>query len=134
MQSTNFRTVDELLDFLPIEEKEIVIVLRRLILSSLPHVKEKLSYQVPFYYGKSRICFIWPGSVPWGSSTFQGVQLGFCRGYLLKDEDRSLDRGNRKQVSTKTFQALKDINSDLLKSYLFEAWEVDRAISVKSQT
>lgn len=126
MQSTNFRTVEELLDFLPKEEREIVIVLRRLILSSLPQVKEKLSYQVPYYSGKSRICFIWPGSVAWGNSTFQGVQLGFCKGYLLDDEDRYLDRGNRKQVYTKTFRALKDMDTDLLRSYLWEAWEIDR--------
>ena len=126
MQSTNFRSVEDMLDYLPKEELEMVTVIRRLILSTIPDCEERLAYQVPYYYRASRICFIWPGSVPWGNVTFQGVIMGFCRGYLLNDQAGYLDKGNRKQVCTKTFRQMNEIDVDLLRSYLFDAVEVDK--------
>ncbi|MDX1641781.1 MAG: DUF1801 domain-containing protein [Balneolaceae bacterium] len=77
--------MDEFLDFLPDDERSIVHYLRDLVLSTLHPIEEKLAYNVPFYYGQSRICYIWPASIPWGGVN-HGVILGFCRGYLLSDD------------------------------------------------
>jgi hypothetical protein len=82
---------------------------------------------VPFYSLKKRVCFIWPSSVPWGKVKLKGVQLGFCQGYLLDDPEQFLDRGERKQVYSKTYFSISEIEKDcdLLRHFLFEAAKVD---------
>ena len=125
MQNVSFKTVDEFLDYLPENEKRIVDYLREIIIECIPDCDEKLSYNVPYYSKYSRICFIWPASVPWGKVKMNGVQLGFCKGYLLNDDINYLEKGNRKQVFSKTFFDIKEIDLDLLRAYLFDAIEVD---------
>ena len=124
IQHTSFRTVGEFLDVIPEEERKIVTALQYIIFECIPECEEKLSYNVPFYYRYSRICYIWPASVPWGGVK-SGVSIGFCRGYLLSDEIGYLDKGNRNHVCTKTFHSAEEIEPELLKSYLFEATEID---------
>lgn len=128
MQDVHFNSVEELLDYLPRDERNMVEVLRHLVFDSVPRCREKLAYQVPFYSGFRRICFIRPGSVPWGKVRQQGVQLGFCYGFMMEDETGFLEKGNRKQVYIKTFMKPSDINADLVKAYLFEAVRVDEAM------
>ena len=126
MQNVDFRNVDEFLDYLPDHERIIVDYLREIIFESIPECKEKLSYNVPYYSNHARICFIWPASVPWGKVKMNGVQFGFCKGNLLQDDLGFLEKGNRKQVYSKTYFDVKDIDVDLLKAYIFEAVEVDQ--------
>ncbi|RNI31632.1 DUF1801 domain-containing protein [Rufibacter latericius] len=120
-----FDTVEELLAYLPLEERKLVAELRQLVFECLPFCSEKLSYNVPFYVGHTRICFIWPGSVPWGTVKQKGVQLGFCNGNLLQDDADYLEKGKRKQVFTKTFAQVNELDYDLIKVLLYEAGEVD---------
>lgn len=81
-QPIDFQDLDDLFEFIPDEELQLVKVLRNLVYDCIPEVQEKLSYNVPFFRLKRNICFIWPGSVPWGG-TFEGVQFGFMQGHLL---------------------------------------------------
>lgn len=131
-QPIRFSNVDEFLDHLSEEELKIVTLLRRIIFDCLPEIKEKLSYNVPYYSKYSRICFIWPASVPWGKVKNNGVALGFCRGHLMQDEAGYLEKDNRKQVFTKTFYSVKDIDVNILKAYLFEAVFIDKQYKSKS--
>lgn len=91
-QNVHFRTVGEFLDYLPEHELAIVEPLRELILSTIPDVREKLAYNVPFYYRHKRLCYLWPSSVPWGKTRPETVQLGFCYGHLLQDDLNYLKR------------------------------------------
>ena len=125
MQSVNFHSVEDFLEFLSEEELKIVEALRKIILDVIPNCKEKLSYNVPYYSRFKRICFIWPPSIKWGSKGPKAVQLGFCTGYLLNDEAKYLERGSRKQVYIKEFKSLKEIEPDIIRSYLFDAIIVD---------
>ena len=125
MQNVEFRNIGEFLDYLPDNEREVVDFLRQIIIESIPEYKEKLSYNVPYFSKYSRICFIWPASVPWGNVKMDGVQLGFCKGYLLQDDSNYLEKGNRKQVYSKTFFDIKEIDVDVLRAYLFDAVDVD---------
>jgi hypothetical protein len=130
-QKIDFITIDDFLEYLPKNELELVKVLRTFILENIPNCIEKLAYNVPFYYWHSRICFIWPSSVPWGNVKLNGVQLGFCNGYLLNDNFNWLEKGNRKQVYSKTFSNINDINFELLKIYLYDAIEIDKNLKNK---
>jgi len=123
-QPIDFQDLDDLFAFLPTEELEIVKALRLLVYECIPEVKEKLSYNVPFFRVKKTICFIWPGSVPWGG-TFEGVQFGFTKGHLLLNEDNYLAAGKRKYVRTITFSSIKEIDFERLRLLLYEANIVD---------
>ena len=112
-------------------DKELVIVeyLRELVFECIPNCEEKLSYQVPYYYGKKRICFIWPASIPM-SGIDEGVVLGFCKGCDLDNGNNFLDQGSRKEVSTRTFFSLQQAldERDFIKMYLLEASKQDALI------
>lgn len=125
MQNVDFSSIAECLEFLPEKEQEIVNILRDLIYDSIGGFKEKLSYNVPFYTRHYMMFFIWPSTIQWGKSTRRGVQLGFCQGYLLPDESNYLERGTRKQVYTKTFYSVEEIDLELLRSYIFDAIAAD---------
>ncbi|GAA4463233.1 hypothetical protein GCM10023189_41020 [Nibrella saemangeumensis] len=128
-QPVDFQTLDDLLEFLPADEQKIVEVLRKIIFNCIPNCQEKLSYNVPIYSRYGRICFLWPGSVPWGGMKTTGVRLGFIRGYQLTDEVGYLDKGNRKQIYTRDFLTLQDIDPEVLKPYIIEATILDEEIA-----
>jgi hypothetical protein len=132
MQSVSFRNVEEFLDYLPDEEREMTELLRKIVLSCHPEITEKLSYNVPYYKLHKQLCFIWPSAILWGKTkTYEGVRLGFTSGHLLTDEAGYLDQGNRKFVCYKDFHSLKDINAELLRAYLFEAIAIDEGSAAK---
>ena len=124
-QGIKFSSIDDFLEFLPPGERRIVDVLRGILLDAIPNVSERLSYNVPFYYRHSRVCFIWPSSVPWGGVKSEGVALGFCRGNLIRDESEFLEKGERKEVYTKTFFSLDEVDTSLLLTYIEEAVAID---------
>ena len=123
-QKQKFRDAEEIVEFLPPEERDIFVCLRELIFKCIPEIREKISYNVPFYFMKKRILFIWPSSIPW-SRVKKGVTIGFCYGNLLVDEDNYLEKEDRKQVYMKTFQKKSEINIPVLKKLIFEAVVVD---------
>lgn len=125
MQNVHFKNVEEFLEYLPEAERKIVDHLREIVLECIPECREKLAYNVPYYYKNSRICYIWPSSVPWGNVKLSGVQFGFCRGHLLQDDIGFLEKGKRKEVFFKTYFSGDDIDEDLLRTFIFEAAEVD---------
>jgi len=126
MQSVDFRDMDEFLAWLPVNEYEMVIRVRKILLTCLPEVQEKLTYNVPFYKLRKNICFIWPSSVLWGTKkSYEGVRLGFTQGYRMQDEIGYLDKGDRKQVCYRDFKQLSDIDPEMLRQYFYEAAYID---------
>ncbi|MGK2860911.1 MAG: DUF1801 domain-containing protein [Chitinophagaceae bacterium] len=120
-----FRSFLEFWEYLPVDERILTDVLRQIVLENLPpDCNEKLTYNVPFYYGKKRICLIWPSTILWGGFK-KGVMLGFCQGYKLKDPDQYLERGTNKQIFYKIFQSVDDIDIVAIISLLKEAVEID---------
>lgn len=120
-----FKSMLEFWEYIPENERIIVDVLRQIVLGRLPsYCKEKLSYNVPYYYGKRRICLIWPGSVPWGGIR-EGVLFGFCYGNRLKDPNNYLAHGTNKQVYYRIYHSPDEINYKEIVSLLEEAVEVD---------
>lgn len=118
--------VVELIHSLPREEKLISDVLRQIILSSHPlYIKEKISYNVPFFYGKKGIAIIWPASIPRGGIK-RGVLLGFWYGIKLVDTDTYLQRGTNKQVFYKIFQKVDEIDDKPILKLLTEAVKLDK--------
>lgn len=120
------RSIVHLYEILPEEERLIVDILRQIITESLPaNCKEKISYNVPFFYGNKGICIVWPSTVPRGGIK-KGVLLGFWYGNKLKDADHYLTHGTNKQIFYKIYYAAEDINVRAIKKLLKEAVAVDQ--------
>lgn len=121
-----FKSFAEFWDYLPEKEAVIADVLRQIVIDTLPsNTKEKLTYNVPFYYLNRRVCLIWPASVPWGGIK-SGVLFGFCYGHLLKDVDQYLDKGSNKQVFYKIYQNVEEIDEKSIIKLLKEAMALDK--------
>ncbi|MBL7888392.1 MAG: DUF1801 domain-containing protein [Bacteroidia bacterium] len=131
MQNVNFKSIEEFWEYIPEKELELVKYLRKIIFDCIPNCKESLSYNVPYYSVNKKICFIWPSSITWGYIKTEGVRLGFTQGYLLRDEIGYLDKENRKQIRTKDFMSIKEIDVDVVKTFLFEAKEIDASFKKK---
>jgi hypothetical protein len=115
-----------LFDRLPEHERIIVDVLRQIVLENLPsYCKEKLAFNVPYFYGNRGICIIWPASIPRGGIK-QGVLLGFWQGNKLNDVDNYLTRGTNKKVFYKIFRNVGEIDETAIAKLLKEAVKVDR--------
>jgi hypothetical protein len=125
MQMVSFDSIDEFLEFLPADQLELTQYLRKMVFDCVPDVEERLSFNVPYYFGNAGMFFIWPGAVGWGKKTYAGVRFGFQSGYLMQDEIGYLDRGTRKQIFWKDFLSLAEIDNDILRAYIFEAVEID---------
>lgn len=119
-----FKTVDDFLEYLPDLEREIVEALRELIFSCLPDIEERLAYNVPFYYARKRLFFIWPSSIPWGGIK-TGVHLGFTRGRELTDPDGILHASKGKTMAGIRFHSTNDIPIDGIRTLIFEAAYLD---------
>lgn len=123
------KSVLQLLEMLPEDERIIVDVLRQIILENLPSTcKEKISYNVPFFHGKRGICIIWPATIPRGGIK-KGVLLGFWYGNRLNDADQYLTHGTNKQIFYKIYHAVEEIDERAIVKLLKEALELDMRAS-----
>ena len=129
MQDVSFRNIDEFLEYLPEAELKTVNLLRKIIFDCVPNIKEKLSYNVPFYKKNKGMFFIWPASILWGKKkSYSGIRFGFQQGYLLRDDLNILNKGNRKQMYYLDYLNLNDVDLDILKTYIFDAVLVDERL------
>ena len=123
--SFKIRSLLHLFEILPENERIIVDVLRQIILENLPaYCREKISYNVPFFYGKKGICIIWPSTIPRGGIK-EGVLLGFWYGNKLNDVDNYLTHGSNKQIFYKIFKSPEEIDETAIVKLLQEALRID---------
>lgn len=119
------KTLLQLFETLPENERIIVDILRQIILDNLPaHCKEKISFGVPYFFGNKGICIVWPATVPRGGIK-HGVLLGFWYGNKLKDKYNYLTHGTNKQIFYKIYHEPEEINEAAIKKLLREAVTVD---------
>ena len=122
------KSLPDLFELLPENERIIVDVLRQIVLENLPaSCKEKMAYNVPFFYGKKGICIIWPAAIPRGGVK-EGVLLGFWQGNKLKDRDNYLIHGTNKKVFYKIFKSPEEIDENAIVKLLKEAIALDQSV------
>ena len=112
-------------------ERIMVDVLRQVITAKLPaYCREKISYNVPFFFGHKGICILWPAAIPRGGIK-KGVLLGFWHGNKLVDEAKYLTKGSNKQVFYKIFNDVEEIDVPAIEKLLEEAVKTDCRIKTK---
>lgn len=114
------RTVADVYADLPEPERITALVLRELILETLPEVTEKLSWGAPFYFRRRSLCFVWPASVPWGKLT-EGVALGFTRADLL-DHGGYLSGNGKSKLGRHVYLKAEEIDIERVQQLLEAAW------------
>jgi hypothetical protein len=124
-QPVKITSILNLYDQLPEDERIITDVLRQIISGSLPaSCKEKISFNVPFFYSRKGICIIWPATIPRGGIK-KGVLLGFWYGNKLRDVDHYLTRGTNKQVFYKIYNSVDELDERAILKLLKEAVKLD---------
>lgn len=117
-----FANAQELLDFLPADERALMEQLRAFILNEAPGLHERLSFNILTYKLRRDVCFIWPASVLWGGrKTYEGVRFGFSHADLLDDPSGYLERGTRKQVYWRDLQQVTRTDERMLRHLLEQA-------------
>lgn len=125
MPAEKIKSLVQLYELLPENEKLIVDVLRHIVIDTLPnYCKEKLSFNVPYFYGNKGICIIWPATIPRGGIK-TGVLFGFWYGNKLNDVDKYLTRGTNKQIFYKIYHTPEEINQRKIVRLLKEAIKLD---------
>ncbi len=79
---------------------------------------DKLRYKIPFYYGKSWICYLNP-------QKGEKIELVFLRGRELSNEQGLLSNKGRKQVSGVEFSSLAEIPIEAMNEIIQEAIFLD---------
>jgi hypothetical protein len=126
MAAEKIRSVLQLYEAIPEDQRILVDVLRSVVAASLPsYCKEKISFNVPYFYGNKGICIIWPAAIPRGGIK-KGVLFGFWYGNRLKDKSGYLTHGTNKQIFYKIYHHPDEIDIKKLVTLLREAIVVDQ--------
>ena len=121
----------DLFAMLPEDERIMVDVLREIVREVLPsNCREKISYNVPYFYGNKGICIIWPSAIPRGGIK-KGVLFGFWYGNQLNDIDNFLTHGTNKQIFYKIYLTPEEIDDKPIRKLLMEAVRVDDTFQKK---
>ena len=107
------RLVDEYIESLPDEKREIAEQLREMILTLIPHVQEKLSFKLPFYHYHGMFCYL--------NEVKDGIDLGLCRGKDLVDVLPQLEQGKRVMVASVIVRSKKEIQTKQIEEVLLTA-------------
>ena len=89
-----------------------------------PSIYCRLTYGIPFYYGKKWICYL-------NITKQQELEFAFTYGYLLKNEEGLLKSNGRKQVASVKFKEHEELPFEILDSLMLEALKLDQARSKK---
>jgi hypothetical protein len=98
----------------PESHRRMLLRLRQMLLAAGPHhLEERLSYNIPFYYYYGRLCYLNPHR--------SGVDLGFCRGSKLSNEQGLLGEKGRVAVRSITYRTEAEIDEPALREMVQEA-------------
>ena len=123
--SIKIKSLKSLYEALPESERITVDVLRQIIIENIPPTcREKISYNVLFFYGNKGICVVYPAFIPRGGIK-EGVLLGFWYGSRLRDVDNYLTHGTNKRVFYKIYNSVEEINEKAIVKLLKEAVRLD---------
>src|SRR5688572_4052413 len=124
--------IEEVIAGLPKDEGLILKRLRSIILDTDPHLQERLSYGVPYFFHHRRICYLWPTSLipcAYAKPVEEKVTLGMCYGNLLSNDQGLLIADKRKQVYVMRFSKMSQVNEQAIREIIQEAILVDQQFS-----
>ena len=106
-------------------QRAILLYLHNLLTDPM-NLTAKIRYKIPFYYGKTWICYLNPIK-----ST--AVELALIRGSELSNEQGILEHKGRKQVWGITYTNVSEISIGVLSEVLYEAILLDQELAYVSK-
>ncbi|UTW61244.1 DUF1801 domain-containing protein [bacterium SCSIO 12741] len=100
-------------------QREIMLFFHHMLTKDF-NLIEKMKFKLPFYYGKSWICYLSPTSN-------DSVELAFTRGNELSNHQQILESKGRKQVYSIELKDLKSIPLTPIQEVLQEALVLDES-------
>lgn len=106
-------------------QQEILLYFHNLLTNEL-NLVDKIRFKVPFYYGKSWVCYLNP--------TKEGkIEYAFVRGNELSNAQGLLHNKGRKQVYSVEFEKISDIPVSTINEILQEAILLDETTPYQSK-
>jgi filamentous hemagglutinin family protein len=106
-------------------QREVMVYFHHLLTMDL-NLEEKIRFGIPFYFGRSWICYLNP-------LKNQKVELAFVRGNELSNIQGLLDNKGRKQVYSIEFEKVSDIPESVIHEIIQEAILLDETTSYESK-
>lgn len=106
-------------------QREVMLYFHQLMTKEL-NLSEKIRFKIPFYYGKSWICYLNP--IKDGK-----IELAFIRGNELSNTQGLLHNKGRKQVPGVEFDTVSDIPFEAINEIIQEALLLDETEPYKSK-
>lgn len=105
-------------------QREVMLFLHNYLVGL--NLRDKMRYKIPFYFGRSWICYLNP--------TRDGqVEFAFTRGNELSNNQGLLDSKGRKQVYSIELRKVSEIPIRQLNEIVQEAIVLDEAIPYQSK-
>ena len=100
------------------ELNELAFFIHQFILT-YPGITSKISYGIPFYYGKKWICYL--------NITKQNqLEWAFTRAKEMKNKSGFLQFNGRKQVAGITLNNINELHEDILEELMQDALDLDQ--------
>ena len=98
--------------------KTILLQLQVIVEQTIPEAVMLYKYRIPFYYleGKRPFCFL--------NCTKGYVDVGFWNGAHLSKHTELMESKGRKQMKSLRYYTVEDINHEVFREVLLEAYEV----------
>lgn len=106
-------------------QHEIMMYFHNLLINQF-ELTDKIRFKIPFYYGKSWVCYLNP--LKNGK-----IELAFIRGNELSNEKALLNNKGRKQVFGIEFETINNIPHQAIKEIILEALALDDMIAYESK-
>ncbi len=107
------KKVDEYIEALPDERRELAEILREMIIENVPGIEERFSFKIPFYHYFGMFMYL--------NNTPKGVDVAFCRGKDLLEAFPQLELKSRAAIATITVTSKKDISSFGIRELIINA-------------
>lgn len=115
---TKYLTVDDYILSKDEETKQLIFLLRDIILSTSTEITERLSFNCPFYHYNGMLCYI--------SIEKKVVYVGFCRGVLLKEKYPVLEIKNRKLIASISYKSMDEVDVDIIQNILIDSMQLNK--------
>ena len=107
------------------DQRKIMFFFHYLFVNDLG-LESKIRYKIPFYYGRTWICYLNPDKSG-------AVELSFIRGNELSNAQGLLLSKDRKQVRSLSFDSMKNIKEDAVMEVIHEALLLDETTPYASK-
>lgn len=107
------RTAATYFDTLTGEKLKIALVIRKLILSQVPGIEERLSFNIPFYHYYGMFMYL--------NSVAAGIDVGFCRGKDLLECFPQLECRGRAIVASVVIENTRAVTEKNLSEIILAA-------------